>query len=55
MGIGFLVILLMTWMQTRTPREMLGQMMALLLTIRMAFHPDLKGFSESFRATQAEG
>jgi hypothetical protein len=74
-----LVVLLMTWMQTRTPREMLGRIMALLmfsstglapisqaisgvlskwkltmvfaipgtlvllLTVWMAFHPDLAG------------
>jgi MFS family permease len=87
---GFIVVLLMTWMQTRTPKEMLGRIMALLmfsstglapiaqaisgalskwnltmmfiipgalvllLTIWMAFHPDLKGFSESLAAGQAE-
>jgi hypothetical protein len=91
LGNGFIAVLLMTWMQTRTPREMLGQMMALLMfsstglvpisqavagalskwnltllftipgalvlliTIWMAFHPDLKGFSESLTAAQAEG
>jgi hypothetical protein len=91
MGNGFIVVLLMTWMQTRTPKEMLGRIMALLmfsstglapiaqaisgvlskwsltmlfalpgalvllLTIWMAFHPDLKGFSESLSAAQAEG
>ncbi len=91
LGNGFMAILLMTWMQTRTPREMLGRMMALLMlsstglvpisqavsgviskwnltmlfaipgalvlliTILMAFHPDLKGFSESLTAAQAEG
>ena len=27
----------------------------LLLTIWMAFHPDLKGFSESLAAVQADG
>jgi MFS family permease len=91
LGNGFIAVLLMTWMQTRTPREMLGQMMALLMfsstglvpisqavagalskwnltllftipgalvlliTIWMGFHPDLKGFSESLTAAQAEG
>jgi hypothetical protein len=91
MGNGFIVVLLMTWMQTRTPQEMLGRIMALLMfsstglapisqaisgvlskwsltmlfalrgmlvllmTVWMAFHPDLKGFSESLAATQAEG
>src|SRR5215207_2617858 len=30
LGNGFIAVLLMTWMQTRTPREMLGRMMALL-------------------------
>ena len=90
MGNGFIVVLLMTWMQTRTPKEMLGRIMALLmfssiglapisqaisgvlskwsltmlfaipgilvllLTIWMAFHPDLKGFSESLSAARAE-
>jgi hypothetical protein len=29
--------------------------LVLLLTIWMAFHPDLKGFSESLTATQADG
>ncbi len=52
---GFIAILLMTWMQTRTPKEMLGRMMALLMTLWMALHPDLKGFSESLITTQAEG
>ena len=91
MGIGFIVILLMIWMQTRTPQQMLGRIMALLmfsstglapvsqavsgvlskwsltmlfaipgalillLTIWMAFHPDLKVFSESLAAAPAEG
>jgi MFS family permease len=91
LGNGFIAILLMTWMQTRTPREMLGRMMALLMlsstglmpisqaiagalskwnltmlfaipgmlvllmTVWMTFHPDLKGFSESLTAAQAEG
>ena len=90
-GNGFIVVLLMTWMQTRTPQQMLGRIMALLmfsstglapisqaisgmlskwdltllfaipgalvllLTIWMAFHPDLKGFSESLSTVQAEG
>ena len=31
LGNGFIAVLLMTWMQTRTPREMLGRMMALLM------------------------
>jgi len=91
LGNGFIAVLLMTWMQTRTPREMLGRMMALLmlsstglmpisqaiagliskwnltmlfaipgilvllLTIWMAFHPDLKGLSESLTAAQQKG
>jgi MFS family permease len=91
LGNGFLAVLLITWMQTRTPREMLGRMMALLMlastglvpisqaisgvlgkwnltmlfalpgvlvllmVIWMAFHPDLKGFSESITTAQAEG
>ena len=91
LGNGFMAVLLMTWMQTRTPREMLGRIMALmllsstglmpisqamagaiskwnltmlfaipgalvlLLTIWMAFHPDLKGFSQSLTAAQSEG
>jgi hypothetical protein len=78
-------------MQTRTPKEMLGRIMALLmfsgtglapisqavsgvlskwsltmlfdipgalillLTIWMAFHPDLKGFSKSLASVQAKG
>ncbi len=89
LGNGFIAIILMTWMQTRAPREMLGRMMALLmfastglmpisqaiagvlskwnltmlfvipgvlvllLTAWMAFHPDLKGFSESLTAARA--
>ena len=91
LGNGFVAVLLMTWMQTRTPKEMLGRMMALLMlsgtglmpisqaiagalskwnltmlfaipgilvllmTVWMAFHPDLKGFSESLTVAQAEG
>ena len=91
MGNGFIVVLLMTWIQTRTPQAMLGRIMALmmfsstglapisqaiagvfskwsltmlfaipgvlvlLLTIWMAFHPDLKSFSESLTAAQTEG
>jgi MFS family permease len=31
LGNGFLAVLMMTWMQTRTPREMLGRIMALLM------------------------
>jgi MFS family permease len=31
LGNGFFAVLLMTWMQTRTPKEMLGRMMALLM------------------------
>jgi len=31
LGNGFIAILLMTWMQTRTPREMLGRIMALFM------------------------
>ena len=88
---GFLVVLLMTWIQSRTPKEMLGRIMALLmfsstglapiaqaisgvlskwnltmlfvipgvlallLTIWMAFHPDLRAFSESLSARRAQG
>jgi MFS family permease len=91
LGNGFVAVLLFTWIQTRTPKEMLGRMMALLMlsstglapisqaisgllgkwsltllfvipgalvllmTVWMAFHPDLKGFSESVTAVQAEG
>ena len=90
MGIGFLVALFMSSMQTRTPKELLGRMMALLmrastglapisqaisgalskwsltmlfaipgalillLTVWMAFHQDLKVFSESLSAALAE-
>jgi MFS family permease len=89
MGNGFLVVFLMTWMQIRTPKAMLGRIMALLmfsstglapisqaisgilskwdlillfaipgslvllLTIWVAIHPDLKGFSDSLTAVQA--
>lgn len=31
LGNGFVVVILMSWMQARTPREMLGRMMALLM------------------------
>jgi MFS family permease len=90
LGNGFFAVLLITWMQTRIPKEMLGRMMALLmfssiglapisqaisgvlskwnltmlfaipgtlvllLTSWMAFHPDLKGFSESLNATSTQ-
>ena len=89
LGNGFWAVFLMTWIQTRTPQEMMGRMMALLmfastglvpisqaiagvlskwnltmlfvipgllvllLTVWMAFHPDLKGFSESLTAARA--
>lgn len=39
LGNGFLAILLMTRMQTRTPREMLGRMMALLMLASTGFVP----------------
>jgi MFS family permease len=89
-GNGFMAVLMMTWMQTRTPKAMLGRMMSLLMlssigltpisqavagalskwnltmlfalpgtlmllvTIWVAFHPYLKGFSESLAATNTE-
>jgi hypothetical protein len=31
LGNGYIAIILFTWMQTRTPREMLGRMMSLLM------------------------
>jgi MFS family permease len=31
LGNGYIAILMMTWMQTRTPKEMLGRMMSLLM------------------------
>jgi MFS family permease len=89
-GNGYFAIILITWMQTHTPKAMLGRMMALmilsgtglapiseaisgaiskwnltlafaipgvlvlLVTIWMAFNPDLKGFSTNLTAAQAE-
>jgi hypothetical protein len=86
MGNGFMAVLVMTWMQARTPKDMLGRMMSLLMlssigltpmsqavagalskcnltllftipgalvllvTLWVAFHPALKGFSESLTA-----
>ncbi len=91
LGNGYIAIILITWMQTRTPKEMLGRMMSLLtfsstglvpisqaisgvvskwnltllfaisgalvllVTLWMAFHPDLKGFTTSLTALPAEG
>ena len=91
LGNGVIAVLLMTWMQTHAPKEMLGRMMALLMlsstglmpisqaiagalskwnltmvfaipgilvlltTLWMVFHSNLKGFSESLTAAQAEG
>ncbi|HEX8992701.1 MAG TPA: MFS transporter [Anaerolineales bacterium] len=90
LGNGFIAVLLVTWMQTRIPRQMLGRIMALLMlsstglvpisqaiagviskwsltmlfvipgilvllsTAWMAFQPDLRNFSESLTAAQAE-
>jgi hypothetical protein len=31
MGNGYIAILMFTWMQTRTPREMLGRMMSMVM------------------------
>lgn len=31
LGNGYITIILITWMQTRTPKEMLGRMMSLLM------------------------
>ena len=39
LGNGFMAVLLMTWMQTRTPREMLGRMMALLMLASTGLMP----------------
>ncbi len=85
-GNGFMAVLMMTWMQNRTPKDMLGRMMSLLMLssigltpisqaaagalskwnltilfalpsalvllvdVWVAFHPYLKGFSESLSA-----
>jgi MFS family permease len=90
LGNGYIAIILFTWMQTRTPKDMLGRMMSLitfsstglvpfsqavsgaiskwnltylftlagglvlLVTLWMAFHPDLKVFSASLIETSAE-
>jgi len=90
LGNGYLAILMLTWMQTRTPKDMLGRMMSLfilsstglvpisqaisgavikydltllftlsgalvlLVTVGMAFHPDLKQLSASLTTAQAE-
>ncbi len=89
LGNGYIAILLITWMQTRTPKDMLGRMMSLLMfsstglvpisqalagvlskwdltllfalpgalvllvTVWMAFHPDLKGLSTGLTAAPA--
>ncbi len=90
LGNGYHPILMLTWMQTRTPKDMLGRMMSLfilsstglvpisqaisgavikydltllftlsgalvlLVTVGMAFHPDLKQLSASLTTAQAE-
>ena len=90
LGNGFMAVLVMSWIQTRTPKEMLGRMMALLMlastglvpisqaiagvlskwnltmlfllpgvlvlimTVWIAFQPELKSFSESLTAAQGE-
>jgi MFS family permease len=90
LGNGYIAIILFTWMQTRTPKDMLGRMMSLLmfsstglvpvsqaisgavskwnltllfalagglevlLTVWMAFQPELKVFSESLTEQPAE-
>ncbi len=91
LGNGYIAILLITWMQTRTPKEMLGRMMALLMlsstglvpisqavsgilskwnltylftlsgglvllvTIWMAFHPDLQNLGEGLSTVPVQG
>jgi MFS family permease len=91
LGNGYIAILLITWMQTQTPKNMLGRMMGLLtlagtglvpisqaiagvvskwnltflfaisgtlvllVTVWMAFQPDLKAFSDSLITAPAEG
>jgi MFS family permease len=90
LGNGYMAVLVITWIQARSPKEMLGRMMALLMlastglmpisqavagliskwnltmlfvlpgvlvllmTIWMAFQPNLKNFSESLTAAQAD-
>jgi MFS family permease len=89
LGNGYLAIILITWMQTRTPREMLGRMMSIfmlsntglipvsqaisgavskwdlsllfvgagvlvvLMTVWMAFQPELRIFSESLASARS--
>jgi MFS family permease len=90
LGNGYIAIILFTWIQTRTPKDMLGRMMSLItfsstglvpisqalagiiskwnltllftlsgtlvlvVTIWMAFHPDLKAFSASLSNSPEE-
>jgi len=39
LGNGYVAILLITWIQTRTPKEMLGRMMALLMLSSTGLFP----------------
>jgi MFS family permease len=39
LGNGYIAIILMTWMQTRTPKEMLGRMMSLLMLSSTGLFP----------------
>jgi len=39
MGNGYIAILLFTWIQQRTPREMLGRMMSMLLLSNIGLTP----------------
>lgn len=91
LGNGYMAVIMITWMQSRTPKDMLGRMMSLvmlagtglapissaaagalsrlnlnltfavpgalvlLLTLWMAFRPDLTTLSTSLTAAEAEG
>ena len=39
LGNGYVAIILFTWMQTRTPKEMLGRMMSILMFSNTGFVP----------------
>jgi hypothetical protein len=39
LGNGYVAILMITWIQTRTPKEMLGRMMALLMLFSTGLVP----------------
>ena len=45
LGNGYITILILTWIQSRTPREMLGRMMSMLMLTTSGLSPVSQAFS----------